>query len=58
MGGLGELAKGPQTALTGDAQLTEAEHRLMSVQAVEAVRCLEEGILNSKADAEISAILG
>ena len=43
--GLGELAKGPQTALTGDAQLTEAEHRLMSVQAVEAVRCLEEGIL-------------
>ncbi|MGB0646300.1 MAG: 3-hydroxyacyl-CoA dehydrogenase NAD-binding domain-containing protein, partial [Bradymonadia bacterium] len=56
--GLGDLAKGPQTELTGEAQLWEAEHRLMSVQAVEAVRCLEEGILNSKADAEIGAIFG
>jgi 3-hydroxyacyl-CoA dehydrogenase/enoyl-CoA hydratase/3-hydroxybutyryl-CoA epimerase len=56
--GLADLAKGTPTMLTGNDQLDEAERRLMVVQAVEAVRCLEEKILRSTADGEIGAIFG
>lgn len=56
--GLADLVTGTRTQLTGQAQLDEAEKRLMVVQAVEAVRCLEEDILTSKADGEIGAIFG
>ena len=56
--GLSALATGKQTELTGTDQLDEAERRLMVVQAVEAVRCLEENILRSTADGEIGAIFG
>ena len=39
----------------GAAQLVE---RLIAVQAVEAVRCMEEGVLASARDADVGAILG
>jgi 3-hydroxyacyl-CoA dehydrogenase/enoyl-CoA hydratase/3-hydroxybutyryl-CoA epimerase len=56
--GLADLVTDNPTQLTGQDQLDEAEKRLMAVQAVEAVRCLEENILTSKADGEIGAIFG
>ncbi len=52
--GLRELAEGTP-AETGVAYI---ERRLMLAQALEAARCLDEGILREKRDAEIGAIMG
>jgi 3-hydroxyacyl-CoA dehydrogenase/enoyl-CoA hydratase/3-hydroxybutyryl-CoA epimerase len=52
--GLRELAEGAP-AETGVGYI---ERRLMLAQALEAARCLDEGILREKRDAEIGAIMG
>jgi 3-hydroxyacyl-CoA dehydrogenase/enoyl-CoA hydratase/3-hydroxybutyryl-CoA epimerase len=39
-------------------ELTEIQHRLMFVQALEAVRALEEGVLMDIREADVGAILG
>lgn len=36
----------------------EVERRLLTVQAVETARCLEEGVLESAADGDLGAVLG
>jgi 3-hydroxyacyl-CoA dehydrogenase/enoyl-CoA hydratase/3-hydroxybutyryl-CoA epimerase len=43
-----------------DAQpdVEEVEKRLLYVQAIESVRCLEEGVLADPADADLGAVLG
>lgn len=52
--GLAELY--PRAAVQPDvAQLVE---RLITVQAVETVRCMEEGVLTSARDADVGAVLG
>ncbi|MDG9722632.1 3-hydroxyacyl-CoA dehydrogenase NAD-binding domain-containing protein [Streptomyces sp. DH41] len=40
------------------AELTELAERMLFVEALDAVRCLEEGVLTSVADANIGSILG
>lgn len=52
--GLRELAEGTPTETGVDL----IERRLMLAQVVEAVRCLDEGILRERRDAEIGAIMG
>jgi 3-hydroxyacyl-CoA dehydrogenase/enoyl-CoA hydratase/3-hydroxybutyryl-CoA epimerase len=52
--GLRELAEGAP-AETGVEYI---ERRLMLAQVLEAARCLDEGILREKRDAEIGAIMG
>ncbi len=39
-------------------QAAEVERRLLTVQAVETARCLEEGVLESAADGDLGAVLG
>ncbi len=38
--------------------LTELEERMLFVEALESVRCLDEGVLNTAADANIGSIMG
>src|SRR5262249_18727659 len=52
--GLKELATGKPE----ETGVQSIQDRLMLVQALEAARCLEEGILRAKRDAEIGAIMG
>ncbi|OQR65676.1 3-hydroxyacyl-CoA dehydrogenase [Streptomyces maremycinicus] len=40
------------------ADLTEAAERMLFVEALDAVRCLEEGVLVSVADANVGSLLG
>lgn len=46
------------TATTVDAELAEIVERLILVQSVETVHCLEEGVLRAPIDADVGAILG
>ncbi|HEX8079876.1 MAG TPA: 3-hydroxyacyl-CoA dehydrogenase NAD-binding domain-containing protein [Jatrophihabitans sp.] len=39
-------------------ELTELEERMLFVEALESVRCLEEGVLTTVADANIGSIMG
>jgi len=39
-------------------ELTELEERMLFVEALESVRCLDEGVLNTPADANIGSIMG
>ncbi|MEY7980094.1 3-hydroxyacyl-CoA dehydrogenase, partial [Streptomyces pilosus] len=41
-----------------EADLTELKERMLFVEALDSVRCLEEGVLVSVADANIGSILG
>ncbi|MEU5097012.1 3-hydroxyacyl-CoA dehydrogenase NAD-binding domain-containing protein [Streptomyces sp. NPDC020996] len=41
-----------------DADLTELSERMLFVEALDAVRCLEEGVLVSVADANVGSLLG
>ena len=46
---------------TGDAEVVpfeEIKERLLFIEAVESIRCLEEGVLTTVADANIGSILG
>ena len=43
---------------TADEVLNELIDRLILIQSVETVRCLEEGVLRSPIDADVGAILG
>lgn len=52
--GLADLTEG----VPGETGMDSIAERLMLAQALEAVRCLDEGILREKADAEIGAIMG
>jgi 3-hydroxyacyl-CoA dehydrogenase/enoyl-CoA hydratase/3-hydroxybutyryl-CoA epimerase len=38
--------------------LTEVQDRLLFIQSLEALRCLEEGVLESVNDANVGSILG
>ncbi|EMF29063.1 3-hydroxyacyl-CoA dehydrogenase NAD-binding domain-containing protein [Streptomyces pseudogriseolus] len=40
------------------ADLTELKERMLFVEALDAVRCLEEGVLESVADANVGSLLG
>ncbi len=52
--GLGDLAAQGVDAMP----LDDMKDRLMFTQALETVRCLDEGVLNSVADANVGSILG
>jgi 3-hydroxyacyl-CoA dehydrogenase/enoyl-CoA hydratase/3-hydroxybutyryl-CoA epimerase len=45
-------------ARTGQPSLEQVIERLMLIQSIETVRCLEEGVLTSPQDADVGAILG
>lgn len=41
-----------------DADVTELGERMLFVEALDSVRCLEEGVLGSVADANVGSLLG
>ena len=41
-----------------DADPEELKHRLLTIQALEAARCFEEGVIIDPRDADVGAILG
>ena len=55
---LGSLSEGTRTPSDPHEEFTEIQGRLMLAQVLEAIRCLDEGILRSAADGEIGAIFG
>jgi len=48
----------PATGDPAAIELTELSERMLFVEALESVRCLDEGVLNTAADANIGSILG
>jgi 3-hydroxyacyl-CoA dehydrogenase/enoyl-CoA hydratase/3-hydroxybutyryl-CoA epimerase len=56
--GLSELCEGTRAASDPHTEMSEIQDRLMLAQVLEAIRCLDEGILRSTADGEIGAIFG
>jgi 3-hydroxyacyl-CoA dehydrogenase/enoyl-CoA hydratase/3-hydroxybutyryl-CoA epimerase len=45
-------------AAPGQPEVTEVQHRLLFVQALEAVRALEDGVLTDIREGDVGAILG
>jgi 3-hydroxyacyl-CoA dehydrogenase/enoyl-CoA hydratase/3-hydroxybutyryl-CoA epimerase len=41
-----------------DASVDEMKHRFLTIQALEAARCFEEGVITDPRDADVGAILG
>jgi 3-hydroxyacyl-CoA dehydrogenase/enoyl-CoA hydratase/3-hydroxybutyryl-CoA epimerase len=41
-----------------DADVEELKHRLLTIQALEAARCFEEGVITDPRDADVGSILG
>jgi 3-hydroxyacyl-CoA dehydrogenase/enoyl-CoA hydratase/3-hydroxybutyryl-CoA epimerase len=41
-----------------DVNLHELQERMLFIEAIESVRCLEEGVLNTVADANIGSVMG
>ena len=54
----GLLAEFPVKGKPGDVDLEELQERMLFAEAVDAARCLEEGVLTSVADANIGSIMG
>jgi 3-hydroxyacyl-CoA dehydrogenase/enoyl-CoA hydratase/3-hydroxybutyryl-CoA epimerase len=48
----------PATGDPAAIELTELSERMLFVEALESVRCLDEGVLNTPADANIGSIMG
>lgn len=48
----------PSTATANIAPLPELIQRLLFIQSIETVKCLEEGVINSSADANLGSIFG
>jgi 3-hydroxyacyl-CoA dehydrogenase / enoyl-CoA hydratase / 3-hydroxybutyryl-CoA epimerase len=48
----------PPQSDPGSIDLTELEERFLFVEALDAARCLEEGVLTSVADANVGSIMG
>jgi 3-hydroxyacyl-CoA dehydrogenase/enoyl-CoA hydratase/3-hydroxybutyryl-CoA epimerase len=48
----------PATGDPAAIELTELSERMLFVEALESVRCLDEGVLNTAADANIGSIMG
>jgi 3-hydroxyacyl-CoA dehydrogenase / enoyl-CoA hydratase / 3-hydroxybutyryl-CoA epimerase len=42
----------------GDGDVAELKRRLLTIQALEAARCFEEGVITDPRDADVGAILG
>jgi len=53
----GLLERGDRT-WRSDADPKELRHRLLTIQALEAARCFEEGVITDPRDADVGAILG
>ena len=45
-------------AATGQPDVAEVKKRLLYIQALETARCVEEGVIDSAADADIGSIFG
>jgi 3-hydroxyacyl-CoA dehydrogenase/enoyl-CoA hydratase/3-hydroxybutyryl-CoA epimerase len=56
--GLAQHFGKPEHARPTDAEFQEMKDRLMWITSLETVRCLEEGVLRSVADANIGSIMG
>ncbi|MEE2757752.1 MAG: 3-hydroxyacyl-CoA dehydrogenase NAD-binding domain-containing protein [Myxococcota bacterium] len=56
--GLADLAEAQVTESDPHILMKKCQDRLMLTQVLEAIRCLDEGILRSTADGEIGAIFG
>ena len=56
--GLWEHFVQKERARPSDAEFSELKDRLMWMPAIETIRCLEEGVLHSVADANIGSIMG
>jgi len=56
--GLSAVVAAQYTQAEDQPDLTEVQHRLMFVQALEAVRALEEGVLMDIREGDVGAILG
>ena len=54
--GLGDLVERAQNP--DDIDIDEVKNRLLYIQAIEAVRCLGEGVVEDVRDADVGAILG
>ena len=48
----------PVRGKPADVDLHELQERMLFIEAIESVRCLEEGVLNTVADANIGSVMG
>jgi 3-hydroxyacyl-CoA dehydrogenase/enoyl-CoA hydratase/3-hydroxybutyryl-CoA epimerase len=48
----------PETSDPASISLTDLEERMLFIESIEAVKCLDEGVIESVADANIGSILG
>ncbi|MBB3036658.1 hypothetical protein FHU29_001092 [Hoyosella altamirensis] len=54
------LWPGLKTAFGGDTEIpfVDIKERMLFIEAIETVRCMEEGVLDSATDANVGSILG